>query len=128
MYECHCCQRQFSRGDILTKHLVKVHDFKRASGHSRYRYIQSPNDGRYRLETVRFDSIEVTEKMVHEVKMKQQQYQQQNSKKDDQKDERFVIVQNQTDNDVNSTQFPVNFRVEIERAEDSVENVSNLVD
>ncbi|KRT79796.1 zinc finger protein, partial [Oryctes borbonicus] len=63
LYECHCCQSRFSRGNYLTRHLIKVHDFHWPSGHSRFRYKED-NDGIFRLQTVRYESLEVTQEMM----------------------------------------------------------------
>ncbi|KAK4879493.1 hypothetical protein RN001_007639 [Aquatica leii] len=63
IYECHCCQARFDRGNLLTKHLIKAHDYYWPSGHSRFRYKED-TDGIYRLQTVRYESIEVTQEMI----------------------------------------------------------------
>lgn len=39
LYECHCCLSRFAKGNLLTKHLIKVHDFYWPSGHSRFRFV-----------------------------------------------------------------------------------------
>ncbi|KAB0798175.1 hypothetical protein PPYR_09168 [Photinus pyralis] len=62
-YECHCCQAKFQRGNYLTRHLIKAHDFHWPSGHSRFRYKEDA-DGIFRLQTVRYESIEVTQEMM----------------------------------------------------------------
>ncbi|KAF5269873.1 hypothetical protein FQA39_LY08545 [Lamprigera yunnana] len=62
-YECHCCQAQFQRGNYLTKHLMSKHNFHWPSGHSRFLYKED-RDGIFRLQTVRYESIEVTQEMM----------------------------------------------------------------
>ncbi|XP_022919016.1 histone H4 transcription factor [Onthophagus taurus] len=62
-YECHCCLKRFSRGNQLTKHLISVHDYHWPSGHSRFRYKED-TDGILRLQTVRYESLEVTQEMI----------------------------------------------------------------
>ncbi|XP_070547855.1 histone H4 transcription factor-like isoform X2 [Ptychodera flava] len=64
-YLCHMCDSQFSRGGVLTKHLKKKHKFKWPSGHSRFRY-KLHSDGFHRLQTVRYESIELTEQLINE--------------------------------------------------------------
>lgn len=59
VYECHVCNSTFTRGSILTKHLKKVHKFNWPSGHNRFRYKQH-TDGKFRLQTVRYESMELT--------------------------------------------------------------------
>lgn len=65
MYCCHICNFRYSRGFLLTKHLVSKHSFQWPSGHCRFRY-KLHEDGLYRLETVRYESLEVTQKMMAE--------------------------------------------------------------
>lgn len=66
-YACHMCPEKgmkiFSRGTRLTTHLVKVHGAQWSFGHSRFRY-QLCEDGMYRLTTTRFESLEVSTKIV----------------------------------------------------------------
>lgn len=62
-YMCHICEGCFSRGTYLTHHLMKKHKFRRPSGHSRFRY-KCDEDGYFRLQTVRFESIELTHAMM----------------------------------------------------------------
>ncbi|XP_050416523.1 histone H4 transcription factor isoform X2 [Patella vulgata] len=64
-YACHVCERKFSRGTILTKHLKTKHKFKWPSGHSRFRY-KLHDDGYWRLQTVRYESIEVTDQYLND--------------------------------------------------------------
>ncbi|KYB27345.1 Histone H4 transcription factor-like Protein [Tribolium castaneum] len=63
VYECHNCKKQFMRGGFLTKHLMKVHNYHWPSGHSRFRYKEDA-DGIYRLQTVRYETLDVTEEII----------------------------------------------------------------
>ncbi|KAH0808797.1 hypothetical protein GEV33_013995 [Tenebrio molitor] len=63
VYECHNCKKQFIRGGLLTKHLMKVHNYHWPSGHSRFRYKED-QDGIYRLQTVRYETLDVTEAII----------------------------------------------------------------
>ncbi|KAJ8718331.1 hypothetical protein PYW08_002568 [Mythimna loreyi] len=66
-YACHLCPEKsmmiFSRGNRLTTHLVKEHGAQWSFGHSRFRY-QMSEDGMYRLTTTRYESLEVSEKIM----------------------------------------------------------------
>lgn len=62
-YLCHICSKKYLRGSRLTNHLKSVHRFKWPSGHTRFRYKQH-EDGYYRLLTVRYESLEMTEQLV----------------------------------------------------------------
>ncbi|XP_064611098.1 histone H4 transcription factor-like isoform X2 [Liolophura sinensis] len=64
-YACHVCNSVFTRGHHLTLHLKRLHKFKWPSGHSRFRY--KPNeDGFLRLQTVRYESVELMDQMVND--------------------------------------------------------------
>lgn len=60
LYCCHLCDRRFQRGASLTKHVFREHDLRWPSGHKRFRYHQH-EDGLYRLQLVRYESLEVTQ-------------------------------------------------------------------
>ncbi|KAJ8974093.1 hypothetical protein NQ317_011612 [Molorchus minor] len=62
-YECHCCKYKCKRGGLLTKHLMKKHNYHWPSGHTRFRY-RKDQDNIYRLQTVRYESLEVTQEMI----------------------------------------------------------------
>lgn len=49
-------------GATLTRHLKVQHNIQWQSGYSRFRY-KLDSDGYYRLQTVRYDSIELVEKL-----------------------------------------------------------------
>lgn len=55
-YQCHCCDKRYMRGYLLSKHLIKEHQFKLAPGHSRFIYKQDL-DGFYRLQTKRAENL-----------------------------------------------------------------------
>lgn len=61
-YECHICEKRYSRGTGLTKHLKKQHTFRWPAGHTRFRYKEH-DDGMYRLQTVRFESVELSQQL-----------------------------------------------------------------
>lgn len=63
IYICHCCDKPFKNGKTLSSHLIKKHDFQLPSGHRRFTYRIDEN-GFYRLETTRIESLEVTEQIL----------------------------------------------------------------
>lgn len=63
IYICHCCDKPFKNGKSLSVHLIKKHDFQLPSGHRRFTYRIDEN-GFYRLETTRIESLEVTEQIL----------------------------------------------------------------
>ncbi|KAH8386425.1 hypothetical protein KR093_000415 [Drosophila rubida] len=62
-YGCHCCERFFKSGKSLSVHLIKKHGFRLPSGHKRFTYRLDEN-GFYRLETTRIESLEVTQQIL----------------------------------------------------------------
>ncbi|KAM9299426.1 histone H4 transcription factor [Gastrophryne carolinensis] len=64
-YKCHVCDKCFTRGNNLTVHLRKKHQFKWPSGHPRFRYKEH-DDGFLRLQLVRYESVELTEQLMKE--------------------------------------------------------------
>lgn len=63
LYCCHICDDRFQRGSLLTRHLFTHHGFRWPSGHCRFRY-KHDEDGFFRLQTVRYESLEVTQEMM----------------------------------------------------------------
>ncbi|XP_066993920.2 histone H4 transcription factor isoform X2 [Anabrus simplex] len=63
LYCCHICDERFERGAKLTNHLFECHSFRWPSGHVRFRY-KHDEDGYYRLQTIRYESLEVTQEML----------------------------------------------------------------
>ncbi|XP_077403163.1 histone H4 transcription factor [Vanacampus margaritifer] len=64
-YKCHVCDQCFTRGNNLTIHLHKKHQFKWPSGHPRFRYKEH-DDGFLRLQLIRYESVELTEQLMRE--------------------------------------------------------------
>ncbi|XP_029614439.1 histone H4 transcription factor-like isoform X3 [Salmo trutta] len=64
-YKCHVCEQCFTRGNNLTAHLRKKHQFKWPSGHPRFRY-KKHKDGFMRLLLIRYESMELTEQLMRE--------------------------------------------------------------
>ncbi|XP_014674356.1 PREDICTED: histone H4 transcription factor-like isoform X2 [Priapulus caudatus] len=62
-YLCHVCDKLFTRGQKLTVHLKSQHKFRWPPGHSRFRY-QLHTDGYLRLQTVRYESVELTQELI----------------------------------------------------------------
>ena len=61
VYCCHMCDSRFKRGSYLTRHLMKKHNFRWPSGHTRFRFYKNHEDGLFRLQTVRYESLDVFE-------------------------------------------------------------------
>jgi len=61
-YGCHLCNSVYLRGFLLTRHLKQKHNYSWPSGHPRFRYIEH-EDGLHRLQMVRFQSVELTERL-----------------------------------------------------------------
>jgi hypothetical protein len=59
------CEKIYTNGATLSIHLKNVHKYKWPSGHSRFRY-KLDNDGYYRLQTLRYESVELVEKLNRE--------------------------------------------------------------
>ncbi|KAK9506537.1 hypothetical protein O3M35_008457 [Rhynocoris fuscipes] len=59
-FACHLCSKTFTRGAKLTKHLCSKHKVTKTSGYSRFEYRRE-EDGYYRLQTTRLESLEVVE-------------------------------------------------------------------
>lgn len=57
-YMCHVCNKVYCQGSTLSRHLKKTHNFEWPSGHSRFRY-KLEADGYYRLQTLRYESLEL---------------------------------------------------------------------
>ncbi|KAM9729519.1 histone H4 transcription factor [Menidia menidia] len=69
-YKCHVCGQCFTRGNSLTVHLHKKHQFKWPSGHPRFRYKEH-EDGFMRLQLIRYESVELTEQLMRERQKRQ---------------------------------------------------------
>ncbi|CAL4070020.1 unnamed protein product, partial [Meganyctiphanes norvegica] len=65
-FGCHVCERQFASGHGLSKHLIKAHNFRLPEGHTRFKYKQDEN-GLFRLQMTRYESIELTQENQAEV-------------------------------------------------------------
>ncbi|RUS83919.1 hypothetical protein EGW08_008333 [Elysia chlorotica] len=63
LFQCHVCERKYRRGHMLTRHLKEIHSYSWPSGHRRFRY-KLHEDGFWRLQTVRFESMEVSQQLL----------------------------------------------------------------
>ncbi|KAL7643321.1 UNVERIFIED_CONTAM: hypothetical protein RMT77_006613 [Armadillidium vulgare] len=63
VYLCHMCDERFPLGFKLTQHLKNIHDYHWPAGHTRFRYSKD-EDGYYRLQTTRFESIELAQEIL----------------------------------------------------------------
>lgn len=63
IHECHCCKKQYGASSSLSYHLKNKHNFQYPSGHSRFTY-KICEDGIYRLQTMRVESLEVTKQII----------------------------------------------------------------
>lgn len=63
IYCCHCCERQYKNGASLSRHLRKIHGFRLPSGHVRFTF-QLCEDGVYRVQTTRMESLEVSKQIM----------------------------------------------------------------
>lgn len=63
IYCCHYCDKQYNLGANLSQHLIKNHNCQVPSGHARFTYRQDL-DGFYRLQTMRTESLEVTQQIM----------------------------------------------------------------
>lgn len=101
VYMCHCCNDKFPKGALLTKHLMRKHDFQWPSGHSRFRYTQDPDDGMFRLQTMRLESIEVTQEIINKEKKQAENIGKENMENEN--DDRTYLLKSEivsTDNNV----------------------------
>uniref|UniRef100_UPI00358E6575 histone H4 transcription factor-like n=1 Tax=Myxine glutinosa TaxID=7769 RepID=UPI00358E6575 len=64
-FKCHLCEKIYSRGNVLTFHLMKKHQLQWPAGHHRFRY-QADQDGFFRLYLVRYESVELTTQLIEE--------------------------------------------------------------
>lgn len=66
LYKCHICEEKiYTNGSTLSTHLKQIHNVQWPSGHSRFRY-KLDSDGFYRLQTLRYESIELVEQIKRE--------------------------------------------------------------
>ncbi|VDD81583.1 unnamed protein product [Mesocestoides corti] len=63
-YACHLCPMRTHKGFLLSRHLISKHNCQHPSGHYRFNYVLSPEDGLYRLQTTRLDSVEVAKALL----------------------------------------------------------------
>ncbi|XP_014244558.1 histone H4 transcription factor [Cimex lectularius] len=59
-YCCHLCDKSYTRGFSLTRHLCSMHNVRKPSEYSRFIY-KAGGDGYNRLQTIRLESLEVAE-------------------------------------------------------------------
>jgi hypothetical protein len=71
---CHVCNKLYSQSATLSRHLKKTHNFKWPSGHDKFRYKLDP-DGYYRLQTLRYESVELFQQELNSSKAQSQETQ-----------------------------------------------------
>ncbi|CRK96941.1 CLUMA_CG010295, isoform A [Clunio marinus] len=57
IYACHCCKKTYLRGYLLSRHLMRLHSYRLAPGHSRFIYKRDA-DGYFRLQTKRVENLQ----------------------------------------------------------------------
>ncbi|KAM7540225.1 hypothetical protein Aperf_G00000022227 [Anoplocephala perfoliata] len=62
-YACHLCTLRFTKGFLLSRHLIRKHNYQRPSGHFRFNYVLC-EDGFHRLQTLRLDTVEVASALL----------------------------------------------------------------
>lgn len=60
VYMCHICQKQYAKGNSLSRHLVSQHRFQWPPGHTRFAYTCN-KDNIFTVQTFRYESIELAQ-------------------------------------------------------------------
>lgn len=101
-------------GATLTRHLKVQHNIQWQSGYSRFRY-KLDSDGYYRLQTVRYDSIELVEKLNR----------QQNQQQTETKTNEGEITESNSENDVfDNFPQPLSLVNSTDTVDDTVVNIA----
>lgn len=69
VYGCHVCERRFTRGDNMSKHLRNIHGFQLPPGCSRFIY-RMDEDYVHRVQMMRIESLEVSKQILSKKRTK----------------------------------------------------------